>query len=791
MPTDPFPITAPIRASEVPYFSGRTWLLPGLLAWLDDPHERMFLLTGGPGTGASMLAAWLAGDQLSYTWPALSDPLAAAQLEQVRQQVAAVYFCEAASHNLSPRAVAENLANQLARNIPEFSAALVAALAERVKISVTQEIETVSGGNVTGVKIDYLDLGAWDDEASFSGAFCEPLRQLYRSGYTKNILIIIDSLEEALAYTGRITLVQLLAELGELPPRVRFLITSRSDPRLLKYFRRAPSVDLINDSPDARAEVRDYITRRLTAQLPHLEPGERQALIQRISRQTKGVFLAARLLMDDLIAHPDKRPGESGLPGTPDELSAIYQSFLNRELGRDEALWFSTYRPLLGLIAVGRGPGLTRTQLARITAQDVDLPLRVCKQWLAGDLPEGPFRFFDRAFSDFLLDDPLNLDYHIHAPEMHRLISDFYLRNYSQDWLSCDAYGLYNLMEHTLASELLPAELRGAFRRILTDKFIQAIQERTGWLYAFVEDLGALAQVEHAWAAQQCLSLVLDRAPNSLVIQHALRLLIALRPTTGPAGNPGDPRHASLDAVIHLLSDPPPDLVSRLQEALEQAKDERVRGAIALGMAETGDPAFAPGLFALFKSGSRTASWAAADAIIALNHRPLIAELIVWYDELRDDNSAHSRADKQRILYALGRMHAAEARALQAHALASGDPRIVGRAVEFAWLLPADERDAPYLMEQLRRILASPPERPKTLGPWADEWLQKRLARMLVKLRVPGALAELRRLQEHIRLRPIPQEAASLPQMWRIKAARRTRLIEAVEQGILELQVGR
>jgi len=790
MPPDPFPITAPIRASEVPYFSGRTWLLPRLLAWLDDPLERVFVLTGGPGTGASMLAAWLAGDRLSYTWPELADPLAAAQLDQLRQQVAAVYFCEAASHNLSPRAVAENLANQLARSIPEFSAALVAALAERVKISVTQEIESVSGGQVTGVQIDYLDLGAWDDEASFSGAFSEPLKQLYRSGYTKNILIIIDSLEEALAYTGRITLVQLLAELGDLPTQVRFLITTRPDPRLLKYFRRAPSADLLNDSPDARAEVRDYITRRLTAQLPHLEPGERQALIQRISRQARGVFLAARLLMDDLIAHPDRPPGLAGTE-LPDELSAIYQSFLNRELGRDEALWFSTYRPLLGLIAVGRGPGLTRTQLARLTAQDVDLPLRVCKQWLAGDLPEGPFRFFDRAFSDFLLDDPLNLDYHIHAPEMHRLISNFYLRNYSQDWLSCDAYGLYNLIEHTLASGLSTAELRTAFRRILTDKFMQAIQERTGWLYAFAEDLGALAQVEPAWAAEQCLGLILDRAPNSLVIQHALRLLIRLRATTGPAGSPGNPRHASLDAVILLLSDPPADLVSRLMDALELATDERVRGAIALAMAETGNPAFAHGLFALFKSGSRTASWAAADAIIALNHRPLIAELIAWYNALRDDNRAHSRADKQRILYALGRMHAVEARQLQAHAQASGDPRIVGRAVEFAWLLPADERDAPYLMEQLQRILASPPERPKTLGPWADEWLQKRMVRMLVKLRVPGALAELRRLQEHIRQRPFPQESAGLPQMWRTKAARRTRLIEAVEQGILELQVGR
>ncbi len=40
-------------------FTGRTWLLPHLIEWLEQTDERMFLLAGKPGTGKSMITAWL------------------------------------------------------------------------------------------------------------------------------------------------------------------------------------------------------------------------------------------------------------------------------------------------------------------------------------------------------------------------------------------------------------------------------------------------------------------------------------------------------------------------------------------------------------------------------------------------------------------------------------------------------------------------------------------------------------------------------------------------------------
>jgi len=56
------PVGLPRRVAEsIGRFTGRAWLLPRLAQWWDRSDERLFLLTGGPGTGKSMILAWLDG----------------------------------------------------------------------------------------------------------------------------------------------------------------------------------------------------------------------------------------------------------------------------------------------------------------------------------------------------------------------------------------------------------------------------------------------------------------------------------------------------------------------------------------------------------------------------------------------------------------------------------------------------------------------------------------------------------------------------------------------------------
>src|SRR5271165_516200 len=95
-------------ADNIDRFTGRTWLLPKVLEWDDHSDERLFLLTGGPGTGKSMILAWLAG-----FGPLPEDPAAQARLARVRKTVKAAHFCQAASRNSSPQAFADSMTNQL------------------------------------------------------------------------------------------------------------------------------------------------------------------------------------------------------------------------------------------------------------------------------------------------------------------------------------------------------------------------------------------------------------------------------------------------------------------------------------------------------------------------------------------------------------------------------------------------------------------------------------------------------------------------------------------------------
>ena len=134
-------------------FTGRTWLLPKILTWWERTDDRVLLLTGAPGTGKSMILAWLAG-----FGPSPPDPIAQAQLVRVRSLITAAHFCEASSRNITPQAFAENVANQLTANVKGFADALAMTLADRVQISATQTTGTIAaGGSATNLSIGHID----------------------------------------------------------------------------------------------------------------------------------------------------------------------------------------------------------------------------------------------------------------------------------------------------------------------------------------------------------------------------------------------------------------------------------------------------------------------------------------------------------------------------------------------------------------------------------------------------------------------------------------------------------
>lgn len=480
---EPFPESV---ASRIDDFAGRTWLLAPVLDWLENSPERLLLITGEPGSGKSMAAAWLAG-----YGPAPEDPDARQKRERLRRLIKGVHFCIATTGSVSPKACAENLARQLSQRVEGFAAAQAASLSGLVNLSVKQRVgEVQAGGAVTGIHIGELNLGYLSEEAGFDRALRNPLIQLYRQGYQEPLVLLVDALDESLGRggSGGVSIAALLSRLDDLPPQVRILATTRPDPRVLAYYRGAPRIDLIQDQPASSADLQDYSLRQLAAS------GAAQAdrLAKRVVQAADGNFLYAHLVLADLQARPaaSQELFEQSLPRN---LSDIYRRFLIRERGEDEERWFRFLKPVLGLIAVSQEQGLSAAQLEQITGQDVEATLRACKQYLDGELPGGPFRPFHLSFSQFLLEDENNLDFHIDAPKMHRQIADWIWQARSAGWQSCDDYGLNHLSLHLFES--------GDFarlRELIGQDWIRLRYERGRASFA-----GLLKDFELAWQAAE------------------------------------------------------------------------------------------------------------------------------------------------------------------------------------------------------------------------------------------------------------------------------------------------
>lgn len=283
------------------------------------------------------------------------------------------------------------------------------------------------------VTIGWIDLSALGDELTFERVLTDPLRELYASGYSESILLLADALDEALGYSGDVTIPDLLSRFVNLPSQVRILATTRDDPRALKFFRGIKPFDLTRDAAPENDDVRDYVLGRLKP-LNAMSDLVRMQIADGLVTQGRGNFLYATVVLDELLT---RLPQISDLETFPDletyplpkGLGGLYRAFLKRELGTEERgrRWHQTYKPLLGLIAVAQRDGLTAQQLTDMIGEDIRPALRVTKQYLSGELPDGPFRLFHESFADFLLENEDNGDYHIDAEAMHRRIAEYYL----------------------------------------------------------------------------------------------------------------------------------------------------------------------------------------------------------------------------------------------------------------------------------------------------------------------------------------------------------------------------
>ena len=240
-------------------FIGREWLFEELNQWLTESDQRYFIITGEPGIGKSAIAA-----QLARTY----NP-------------AASHFCIGRqTETIDPRTFAHCISQQLQQRLDGFGK----CIAEDINIRVDGQANVQeNNGQAFGVFIGSLN--ASSAQVVFTHSVINPLKKLYNQGFEKQLVILVDSLDEARQHTGQENIVDLLANLVGLPPKVRFVLTSREDNTSLRNFEKHSTFYLLDaNSQENRGDIRSYVQHQLDAS-EYSEQLQRRLSAQKIRPQ--------------------------------------------------------------------------------------------------------------------------------------------------------------------------------------------------------------------------------------------------------------------------------------------------------------------------------------------------------------------------------------------------------------------------------------------------------------------------------------------------------------------------
>jgi len=774
------------RTSE---FTGRAWVFREIGAWLADVEApRIFLITGEPGCGKTAVAARL----VQFSAGAVKPP------QDLRHLgpgfLDAHHFCAADRRRwISPHVFSESLAQQLAR-YPEYADALVALKdrgsdQQRPPYQVLhQRMERISD---QGLVIGYLNIierfviTSAPPEDGFVTAILEPLTALARRREELQIVILVDALDEALLYSGKVGIVSLLTQASSMPSGVRFILTTRPDPTLLRMIRRlgvkevslTEGEGLGHSLGDVEHHLHGVLNRRpeLVDKLAPQYP--RSAFERDVQAKSGGNFLYVRYLLDMLAEQRTPIRPES-LEALPDELDGIYLEFLDRLTRCDLNVWAGSYEPVLGTLSVAQ-EGLREAQLADFvgrTKSHVRRTLTTLHQFLDVDpfLPATKrlYRIYHRSFADLLLDPDRSEQYWCEEEVQHQRIAS-HLKTFEGRWTKCDSYSLEHAAHH-----LIRAGQTEDLDRMFNVKFVEASRRRFGWHLPFVRNLQQAVEVmEPERATQLCLNIIYGKGPNSYVNQRILYLLKnqirpALQKEGKPVGDPGSRRDRAIDQAVAKLSLPPSSAVPDLIEMFQNTRG-RLRGFVALALGATKSPLARERLLRAMQEEKETIGWSVADALLDLNDRSIIPHLIDWF------SSARSSGLRRRILYVLGRMQATEARGLIDEGLKDDQWVVKSHAINMLWLLAPVEGAEKMLWEKLSFSEKGPEYDTKPV--WTSEHLQHRLVRVLGRIGSRQSIDHLTHFAaEDVARRDQPTTEGA--------RRRRERLEETLDRAIRELE---
>jgi energy-coupling factor transporter ATP-binding protein EcfA2 len=455
-------------------FVPRPWALDRIQRWLDETDEPLLIITGEPGSGKTTLARWIA-DLMEPDGRRNSPGLPARLLYEL---------------STDGRGFVEELARRLADVVGGYAVALRHQRSRNIVVDVKQQISATGGG---GALLGEVSVSQVSPNVAFDELVRRPLNAAELS---EPLLVLVDGLETTASQPPADSLGGLLAHIttSRASPLLRFVVTSRPDPRVLNGLS-ASRFDLMADDPRAERDIRLYIDQRLKSLSVSGGPEQRQRLLHTVALRSEGNFAYAEMVLSSLA---DDRYDPSQLPVLPDGIAAAYRHELNRVLGSDPSVR-GQGAAVLGALAVARAP-LTRVQLAGIVKwplSKVDETLEHWGQFLTMR-PDGSVELFHRSFAEYLLSDET---FGIYADEANAAIVRYLLEEAEAGWISMDAeYGLRHILAHVFAGvsgsrdrSVRQAAVVTAAQLLSDPQFLTAKVSRLGF-ESLVEDIVAGAR---------------------------------------------------------------------------------------------------------------------------------------------------------------------------------------------------------------------------------------------------------------------------------------------------------
>ena len=295
----------------------REWVFDEFENWFNDKksQNRAMVICGNAGMGKSVISAVVC---------------------QRMQEAGRLSGCHFIQHNnvryRKPQLMLQSLACQMCCVLPEFKLALVDQLRRNT-------------GN------DLNDMGV---EELFALLFKEPLSNVADPG--KNMLIVIDGLDES-DYQDRNELLDVIANhFSKLPPWIRFLVTSRPGRNTTEALKDLRPFQLESNHEQNMIDIK-YFIKKIVECIPEVENTEN--IVEKLAEKSEGLMLYAYFLLLYIEEVPSVLKQGDVEGNLPLGISSVYLSYFKRlenELLTELGIKEDNFLNLLSTVAASREP---------------------------------------------------------------------------------------------------------------------------------------------------------------------------------------------------------------------------------------------------------------------------------------------------------------------------------------------------------------------------------------------------------------------------------------------------